>query len=131
MADFYEEMRGVAIELLSPTSQDGLGQGNVQLVRYTAGTPPAEPWLPPNPPTRTATVLKAAAKGVSKALVGLPVEDGGQIVATDLEVIAAPWGGSYDPTDVLEIDGVPVTVLSVQNIPAAGIVCAVKFIARR
>lgn len=129
MADFYTEMAGVATNLLSPTSQGGLGQGKIELVRY-ADNPSANPWDAPLPPTRTATLLKGAARGVSKEMIGAPVQNGGQIVATDLVVIVAPWGGQYAPADVLEIDSKPVTILSVSNIPAAGIVSAIRFIVR-
>lgn len=127
--DFYTQMAGVARDLLAPTSQGGLGQGKIELVRY-ADTPPANPWDAPSPPTRTATTLDGAARGVSKEMIGAPVDNGGQIIATDLVVIVAPWGGTYAPTDVLEIDGKPVTILSVTNIPAAGIVSAIRFIVR-
>lgn len=131
MADFYSEMAQTARELLAPTSQGGLGQGTITLVRYVAGPAPTNPWDAPSPSTPQVTALDGAARGVGKELIGAPVETGGQIVATDLQVIVAPWGGAYDPGDVLKIDGVPVTVLKVENIPAAGTVCAVKFVARR
>lgn len=127
--DFYTQMAGAARELLAPTSQGGLGQGKIELVRYATATP-ANPWDPPSTPTRTATTLNGAARGVSKELIGTPVQNGGQIVATDRVVIVAPWGGQYAPADVLEIDGKPVTILSVSNIPAAGIVSAIRFIVR-
>lgn len=127
--DFYTQMAGVARDLLAPTSRGGLGQGKIELVRYT-DTPPVNPWDAPLPPTRTVTTLNGAARGVSKEMIGAPVDNGGQIVATDLVVIVAPWGGQYAPTDVLEIDGKPVTILSVSNIPAAGIVSAIRFIVR-
>lgn len=129
--DFYDEMRAAATELLARTSQDGLGQGSIQLVRYVEATPPANPWDPPAPPTRQVTVLNGVARGVGKELIGAPVENGGQIVATDLQVIVSPWGGAYQPTDVLEIDGEPVTILRVRNIPEAGTVCAIRFVVRQ
>ncbi len=131
MTDFYDEMRQAATELLAPTSQDGLGQGSIQLVRYLAALPPANPWDPPATPTRKVTVLSGVARGVGKELVGTPVENGGQIVATDLQVIVSPWGGEYQPADVLEIDGEPVTILRVRNIPEAGTVCAIRFVVRQ
>lgn len=127
--DFYTQMAGVARDLLAPTSRGGLGQGKIELVRYT-DAPPVNPWDAPLPPTRTATTLNGAARGVSKEMIGAPVDNGGQIVATDLVVIVAPWDGQYEPADVLEIDGKPVTILSVSNIPAAGIVSAIRFIVR-
>lgn len=131
MGDFYAEMRQAAIDLLAPTDDGGLGQGAIDLVRYVPGPPEPNPWDPPTPETREVTPLNGAARGVSKELVGLPVETGGQIVATDLQVIVAPWGGEYEPGHVLEIDGAPVTILKIENIPAAGTVCAIRFLVRR
>lgn len=130
MADFYEEMAGVALELLAPTSAGGLGQGKIELVRTTAGPPPVNSWDPPSAPTRAVTTLSGAAKGVSKQFVGLPTENGGQIAATDLEVIVAPFAGGYEPGDVMELDDKPVTIMTFSNIPAVGIVAAVRFIVR-
>lgn len=129
--DFYAEMAGVVREMLAPTSAGGLGQGTIELVRYLDAPAPANPWDPPATQEREITVLDGAARGVGKDLIGAPVENGGQIIATDLSVIVAPWGGSYEPADVLTIDGDPVTILKVENIPAAGITCAIKFVVRR
>lgn len=129
MPDFYTELGQVVTELLSPTSLGGLGQGSITLVKYTA-VAPAEPWLPSPSPTETRVSLLGAARGVGKDLIGAPVENGGQIVATDLMVIVAPFAGGVDPTDVLEIDGAPVTILSVQRVPEAGITSAWKFVVR-
>lgn len=131
MSDFYDDMRQTARELLAPTSQGGLGQGSIALVRYVAGAPGPDPWSPPSEPMRQITALKGAARGVGKELIGAPVETGGQVVATDLVVIVAPWGGEVDPAQVLEVDGSPVTILSVKNIPAAGTVCAVQMVVRK
>lgn len=131
MADIYTRIRATAQRLLAPTSQGGLGQGTIELVRYVEGAPGPNAWDPPATPEREVTVLDGAARGVGKELIGAPVETGGQIVATDLQVIVAPWGGGVEPADVLEIDGSAVTILSVKNIPAAGTVCAVKFVVRR
>ena len=127
---FYEDMAQTARDLLAPTDEGGLGQGTIELVRYVPGAPGANPWDPPASPTREVTVLDGAARGVAKELIGAPVETGGQIVATDLQVIVAPWGGEYEAGQVLEIDGAPVTVLKVENIPAAGTPCAIRFIVR-
>lgn len=131
MDDFYAEMADVVREMLAPTSEGGLGQGTIELVRYLGAPAPNNPWDPPAAQEREITVLDGAARGVGKDLIGAPVENGGQIVATDLQVIVAPWGGAYEPTDVLEIDGSPVTILKVENIPAAGTVCAIRFVVRR
>lgn len=130
-AGFYERMRATATRLLAPTDEGGLGQGKIDLVRYVPGAPGADSWDPPTEPTREVTPLDGAARGVGKELIGAPVETGGQIVATDEQVIVAPWGGSVEPGQVLEIDGLPVTILKIENIPAAGITCAVRFVVRR
>jgi hypothetical protein len=130
VADIYERMQATAQRLLAPTSAGGLGQGKIELVTYTPGAAPTNAWDPPAPPTRAATTLRGVARGVGKELIGAPVDNNGQIVATDRQVIVAPWGGSYEPGQVLEIDGAPVTVLKVENIPAAGTVCAIRFLVR-
>ena len=129
MSDFYAVMAAMTAELLAPTGDGGLGQGSIVLVRYTPGEEPENEWEPPTEPTRSERTLAGAVKGVSKELVGTQAGNTA-IVASDLEVIVAPFAGEYDPADVLEIDGTPVTVLSVRNIPAAGTVAAVKFIVR-
>lgn len=129
--DFYAEMAGVARDLLAPTDEGGLGQGEIALVRYVPGEAGPEPWSPPAQPERDITVLDGAARGVSAELVGTPVENGGKIIATDLSVIVAPWAGEYTAGDVLTVDDTPVTVLKVERIPAAGITCAVRFLVRR
>lgn len=131
MSDFYADMRAAATELLAPTDQGGLGQGSIVLVREVPGAPGANPWDQPSPSTYARTTLHGAARGVSKELVGLPVETGGQIVATDLMVIVSVWGGAYEPGDALEIDDSPVTVLKIDNIPAAGPPVAIRFVVRR
>jgi hypothetical protein len=131
MVDTYTRLRATAQRLLAPTSEGGLGQGTIELVRYLSDAEPANPWDPPAPPSRDITVLDGVARGVGKELVGASVENGGQIAATDLQVIVAPWIGSYELGDVLEIDGSPVTVLKAENVPAAGTVCVVRFVVRR
>lgn len=130
MSDFYADMRQMATELLAPTSEGGLGQGSIEIVRETPGAPGANPWDPPAPSTYARIPLDGAARGVAKELIGAPVETGGQIVATDKQVIVAPWDGAYEPGDVLELDGNPVTVLKIDNIPAVGTVVAIRFVVR-
>lgn len=131
MADFYTEMAGVARSLLSPTSQGGLGQGKIELVRYTPGPPPANEWDPPSAPVRNVTLLNGAARGVSKEMIGTEVAPGTAIISTDLIIIVAPWAGAYEPGEVLELDAKPVIILKVENIPAVGILSAVRFIVRK
>lgn len=128
---FYAEMAQTVRDLLQPDDEGGLGQGDIALVRSTPGPAPANPWDPPSQPIPVRTPLDGAARGVGKELIGAPVENGGQIVATDLSVIVTPWGGEYGPRDVLEIDGRAVTVLKVERIPEAGTTCAIRFTVRR
>jgi len=127
MADFYSEMRQMAEELLAPTSQGGLGQGSIVLSRQSS-TPGANPWDPPVT-TTTTEPLRGAVRGVSKELIG--VEMGGTVVlASDRQAICAVPAMGYTAGDTLVVDGVPVHIVAVQNIPAAGITSAVRFIIR-
>ena len=129
MADFYADMAKVSAQLLAPTSQGGLGQGVIILARSTPGTPnPNAPWEPVTPTVTTET-LKGAARGVDSRLVGTEV-GGAVILASDRQIICAPPVLQYQAGDTLSIDGVPVHVIAVERIPAAGIVSAVKFIVR-
>lgn len=128
MADFYESMGQVASELLAPTSQGGLGQGNVVLSRTVMVSPPDEPWLPPEETPQRET-LRAAVKGISKELVG--TEAGSTVlVASDREAICAPISMGYTAGDTLIVDGTPVHIIAVQRIPEAGVTSAVKFFIR-
>lgn len=127
MSDFYESMRQTAEELLAPTSQGGLGQGSIVLSRQTS-VPGANPWDPPVTTPMTET-LRGAVSGVSKELVG--TEMGGTVIlASDRQAICAPPSMGYTAGDTLVVDGVPVHIVAVQNIPAAGITSAVRFIIR-
>lgn len=128
MADFYEQMRAVAAELLAPTSQGGLGQGVIVLARDTPGPEPENPWDPVEPAVQTET-LDGAVRGVGKRLVG--VEVGGTVIlASDRQAICTVPAMGYTAGDRLSIDGVPVHIIDVEKIPAAGITSAVKFIIR-
>ena len=127
MADFYESMRRTAEELLAPTSQGGLGQGSIILSRQSS-VPGDNPWDPPVV-TTTTEPLHGAVRGVSKELIG--VEAGGTVIlASDRQAICAPPKMGYTAGDTLVVDGVPVHIVAVQNIPAAGVTSAVRFIIR-
>lgn len=129
MADFYTEMAQMARDLLAPTSLGGLGQGTITLTRMVPGTPnPETPWIPVEPVPETVTV-RGAVRGVSKELIGTEVGSA-VIVASDRQAITEVPTIAYTAGDTLSVDGKPVMVLSVQNIPAAGVVSAVKFIIR-
>jgi|SRR5690554_275143 len=129
MADFYDDMATMTNELLAPTSSGGLGQGVVKLIRVTPGVPDSDkPWLPVEPTEKPET-LKAAVRGVDSRLVGTEVGSA-VILASDRQVICAPPAMGYQAGDAMSIDGVRVTILSVERIPAAGTVSAVRFIVR-
>lgn len=131
MTDIYARAAALTQRMLKPTSEGGYGQGSIVLIRLTPGDPPANAWDPPADPISVRTTLRGAASGVSKELVGVEASPGTTIVATDLQIIVAPWGGAYEPGDILELDGAPLTILAVRNIPAVGTVAAIKFVARR
>lgn len=128
MADFYSEMAAMARGLLAPTSQGGLGQGEIVLTRKTPGTPGPNPWDPVEPITQSET-LRGAVSGVSQELVGTEM-GGAVILSSDRQAICAVPTLQYQAGDVLSVDGVPVNILGVQRIPAAGIAAAVKFVIR-
>ncbi len=128
MADLYTRMAATAERLLSPTSQGGLGQGRIELIRTTSGTPGPNPWDPVEPVTET-ELLKGAVRGVDKRLVGTAVGDA-VILASDRQAICAAPKMDYTAGDTLSVDGKPVHIISVENIPAAGTRVAVKFLIR-
>lgn len=129
MADFYADMAAMTRDLLKPTDQGGLGQGTIALTRVTPGVPdPNRPFDPVQPVTQT-TGLNGAVRGVSKELIGTEV-GGAIIVASDRQAICDVPSIAYTAGDVLTVDGVPVNVLAVENIPAAGVPAAVKFTIR-
>ncbi len=128
MADFYADMADMARGLLAPTSQGGLGQGEIVLTRKTPGTPGPNPWDPVEPVTQAET-LRGAVRGVSQRLVGTEV-GGTVILASDRQAVCAVPALQYQAGDVLSVDGAPVHIIAFERIPAAGTTSAVKFIIR-
>ena len=129
MSDFYSDLATMARDLLAPTSVVGLGQGTLVLTSITPGTPdPLEPWKPVTPQTTTQT-LRGAVKGVSSKLIGVEV-GGTVIVSTDREAITEVPNIAYKAGDLFSVDGKEVRVISVQPIPSAGTVSAVRWIIR-
>lgn len=127
--DFYSDMGKFVQDILAPTSQNGLGQGELKLTRVTPGTPnPLEPWKPVQPQTTTQT-LKGAVRGVDSKLVGTE-RNGAVLLSSDLVAITEVPSIDYEAGDVFSIDGKEVTVLDVEPIPAAGIRSAVKWFLR-
>lgn len=129
MADIYDRGQALTRRLLRPGSQGGMGQGSVVLTRTIKGeVDPEQPWVIPVDTTESETI-RAAVRGVSKELVGKGVGET-VIVESDRQAITELPKGTYTAGDVLSIDGKPVHILSVTNIPAAGTVCAVRFLIR-
>lgn len=129
MSDFYSDLATMARDLLAPTIVGGLGQGTLVLTSITPGTPdPLEPWKPVTPQTTTQT-LRGAVKGVSSKLIGVEV-GGTVIVSTDREAITEVPNIAYKAGDLFSVDGKEVRVISVQPIPSAGTVSAVRWIIR-
>lgn len=118
--DFYEEMAGVASEVMAEFKQ-----GTVTLTKPGGTSTGPNPWDPPVVTDPVVYTLDATVKGVSAEFV-----DGTTILATDLEVTAAVFGAEPEPPDEVAIDGQVVTVIKTVRIPAAATVVAWKFITR-
>lgn len=127
MADFYSQMAEMTRDLLSPTSQNGLGQGKIELTKITA-LPPDNPWDEPTTTERTVQI-KGAVRGIDAKLIGVEM-DGMVLLASDRVAITEVPPVEYQAGDTLSIDGKPVHVISVEKIPAAGVTSAVKFYIR-
>lgn len=111
---FYDEMRGVADDLLAE-----FAQGSVQLKRV-ATTPGENPW---DPPTETAVTypIKATVKRLHQRY-----ENGVLIVETgDMVTFAVPEVVP-ELTDTLVIDGKERVITNLTPIPPAGTVVAYK-----
>ena len=120
MSAFYEEMAGIATELLGEFSQ-----GTITLSKSGTSTPAPNPWEPPVTGDATPYTLKATARPVEEKFV-----DGTTIFSTDIEVTAAPFGSDPDPSDAITIDGKAYSIVTVMRIPAAGTVVAWKIVVR-
>jgi hypothetical protein len=117
---FYDDMQDVASEVLAEFKQ-----GTVVLSRTTyAASDPQTPWIPGAPTPATYT-LAATVSGVSAELV-----DGTVILATDLQIVCAVPAITPAPTDTVTIDGKAVSLLRVDQIPAAGAPVAFRLIVR-
>lgn len=129
MADIYTRGQAITRRLLRPGSQGGMGQGAIILTRTIKGTPdPATPWIPPVDTDQT-ELLRAAVRGVDKRLVGTEM-GGAVLLASDRQAICAVPAMDYNAGDTLVVDGKPVNIIAVENVPAAGFRSAVKFFIR-
>ena len=118
MAINYQRMAATAKRLLTDNAQ-----GSVSIGRAVT-TPGIEAWDAP-----TASIswqdIKAVVRGVSAQFV-----DGVTVLSTDLQVTAYIADYQPLPGDLMMIDGLNVTVINQQKIPAAGIIAAWRFIVR-
>lgn len=129
MADFYSEMADMARDLLKPTSAGGLGQGHLTISREGPSTPGPNPWDPVVPGERIVEKLDGAVRGIDKSMIGTEV-GGVVLMASDLQAICAVPVLTWQPGDTFAVDGKPVHVIAMENIPAAGTPSAVRFIIR-
>lgn len=106
MADFYEEMQGVAASLLAEFQQ-----GSISYVELTPGSGPADD---PGQSTETVYALTATARGVLfKYVVG-------DVVASDLQLTMP--GGGVEPKmkGFIRVDGKRYKIVQIMRNPAAG-----------
>lgn len=129
MADFYSEMADMARDLLKPTSAGGLGQGHLTISREGPPTPGPNPWDPVVPGEPIVEKLDGAVRGIDKRMIGTEV-GGVVLMASDLQAICAVPSMEFQPGDTFAVDGKPVHVIAMENIPAAGTPSAVRFIIR-
>lgn len=125
---FFQDMANMSRDMLKPESNGGLGTGVVQLKRVISNEPdPNNPWG--NSTTETIETLKAAVLGIDSKMVGTTMGST-VLMASDLVVVAAVPKMQVESGDTLTIDGRNVKILSVQPIPAAGTMSAIKFFVR-
>ena len=108
MADFYTEMQGVASELLKEFQQG--------VITYTPTV--SNDWE--DPVAGTPITLDATANGVGKEYLS------DLITTSDIEVTSSVFGQDPAIEGKISIDGVAKEVISVRQIPAAGLPVAWK-----
>lgn len=111
---FYSELAAMAADLLKPDSENGLGQGAIQIVRLTPGTP--NPAAPHNPVAPTEAVATVDQIGNPRA----EYTDRGTVIKTDVAyMITPPSSFSPAPGDVVRIGGKDyATVVHVERLGA-------------
>lgn len=126
---FYDEMAAMVRDLTKPDTQGGLGQGKIVLIHLLPGVQdPSKPWEPVSP-IESPEEIQGAVRGVGSKLVGTEV-NGVVLNISDRIAITEVPKIPYTAGDKFSVDGKIVTVLDVQNIPAAGTTAAVRFIIR-
>ena len=109
---FYSDLAAMTVDLLKPDSENGLGQGAIQIIRATpGGIDPAHPETPVAPVRLVATVDQ----------IGMPKAEyrtGETVITTDLAyMITPPVGFDPEPGDLVRVAGVDVgTVVHVERL---------------
>lgn len=105
---FYDEMQGVATELLTEFDQGGLAV-------VSPGSSSGDPWNP-QPGADVIRRFKGVLRGVSAQYV-----DGSLVLATDLQCTAPAFADGHEPTlsDTLSNNGAILQIVKVERIPAA------------
>jgi len=114
---FYDEMQGVATELL-----DEFNQGTL---RYIHPGEPTGPAYDPQPGLPTAYDVDGVVRGVSQQYV-----DGSYVLATDQQATISVFGREPTAEGVLEVDGNDRQIVRVDRLPGAGTVVAYRLIIR-
>lgn len=119
MSAFYTRMRATAKRLIDRFDQEGTDKVAQSF------TPNPDPLKPPTVAS-TASPVPAVVRGVSGTIVG----EHTNLRMSDLQVICSPLDYTPEPEATVKINGRNHTVISVQPIPAAGMVCAYRFFVR-
>lgn len=131
MAEFYADMAKVTVSLTNDTSQGGLGQGRLQISRTVKGAvDPSTPWVPPPDDVVQTEQTQGVVSGIETALVGTAADSGAVILASDRMAVCSVPAIRPVAGDTLFVDGKPKHIISVKQIPAAGIACAMKYVIR-
>ncbi len=108
---FYEDMQGIATDLLTEFQQ-----GVIQIVKSTPGN--GKPWKPGAPTERLVTV-QGSARGAKLSFSPNSLVQTGDLLVT----IDVPPGGEADyPTmlDMITVDGTRMKIVDITQKPAAG-----------
>lgn len=110
---FFDDMAGVAFNLLAPDLAGGLGVSGVSLIRRTTTTP-AEEWREPDT-VETREVLRAFAQS------GIEFSDQTAILASDVVITAAmpqmDWRIESPGTLFVDLAGRVLPVVMVEAVP--------------
>jgi len=118
MTGFYDEMQGVASDLLNEFKQ-----GEIEYIAITSGNGPADN---PGPSREQPYPLDAVARGVKFKYV-----DGSNVVASDMQVTMPGNGVRPDAKGFVSIDKTRYKVVQVIQKPAAGVPVAFTVIFRK